>query len=191
MQKKAAHINSRLYTTVVRKNVQMSIYPVIRSWRTAACLLICLSGGSLLRAQEAPADEAPAPAPPAAVTTKSPEFLFGFLEYRYALHGRVVKRWEDLVRINRDKLAPGRVTLRYFINPEGWITVIDAKNPPSPMAAPRRPRRAPTDPVLVENHIKLATYALALENESPAPFPQPVRAIYPNGYFYQISLVIN
>ncbi|MEM6820840.1 MAG: hypothetical protein AAF558_02700 [Verrucomicrobiota bacterium] len=105
----------------------------------------------------------------------SPEFLFSFLEYRYGIHRRVVKRWEGLLMENQGKVLAGKITLDYFINPQGFITIIEPK---SGFAEP--PRES--------NMEKLAKYALALENESPTAFPEVVKEAYPNGYFYQITL---
>lgn len=137
--------------------------------------MVMLTHGWSQDAEQAP-EESPAGA--TATTTQSAEFFFDFLEYRYDLHGRVLDRWQNLVRANRGALAPGTTTLKYYVNEEGFISVIEKKagsGPSNPEA---------------ENARKLGSYALALENKEPTAFPETVKAVYPKGFFYQITFVV-
>jgi len=115
---------------------------------------------------------------PGGNASKSPQFYFEFLEFRYDLHRRVLDRWQNLVRANRNALAPGTIRLKYYINDAGFISVIETKPGSS------------SDSPAMENARKLGAYALALENKDPVPFPESVKRVYPKGYFYQISLVV-
>jgi len=108
-------------------------------------------------------------------TPTNQAFYFDFLDYRYDLHRRVIRRWESLVQSNRDKLVSGRVFLRYYVNSDGFISVIESE--------PGRTHGTPPS-----NRRKLAAYALALENKDPVPFPDTVRQQYPHGFFYQIRM---
>jgi len=135
-------------------------------------IILAVLNSGFLRAQEAPPAKT---APPQA--QKPAEFYFGFLEYRYALHNRVIARWQELVRANRSKLVPTRLTLKYYVNSSGFISVIESasKNSYSKNGS---------------NEQKLAEYALALENEAPFAFPEPIKKEFPFGFFYQISLSV-
>ncbi|MGF1678460.1 MAG: hypothetical protein ACFCUX_04610 [Candidatus Methylacidiphilales bacterium] len=113
-----------------------------------------------------------APATPAAGASTI-EFFLAFIDYRYDLQRRVLTRWDNLQRSNAGKLTPGRITLRYYVNSSGQISVIEPNAGKSHLAA------SPT--------YQLAIYALALENESPTPFPELLKQKYPNGYFYEIT----
>ena len=124
------------------------------------------------------ADEAAETEPTSTPSIQKPaEFYFDFLGYRYDLHGRVISRWEDLIRANRDKVVPGKVLIRYFINKDGAVSSIESFQRGSYSSEK-------------SNERKLAEYALALENKSPVPFPETVSQEYPNGFFYQIQLSI-
>jgi hypothetical protein len=123
------------------------------------------------------ADDAPASEPTPVAKAKPGEFYFCFLECRYDLHKRVIERWEDLVKSNRDKLQPSKMTLHYHINPQGYISVIESRSSTGKTSQD-------------SNEYKLAAYALALENKDPIPFPDLVSAEFPYGYFYQITLTI-
>ena len=135
--------------------------------------------------QTTPAEPAPAaPAPsttaevPASASPLSREkFFFDFIDYRYGLHNRVIKRFQNLTRENRDKLLPGKIKLHYFISAQGYVSVIEADKKIS-------------EDIAMGNLHKLARYALAQENNDPQPFPAAVLQEYPEGYFYQITLTL-
>lgn len=164
-----------------------------RNWLPAACCLLLLMSAtgwpqdadtaSSLLAEPAPETTTPesekmSQPGETAYRSKSPQFYFEFLEFRYDLHRRVLDRWQNLVRANRNALSPGTIQLKYYINDAGFISVIE-KKPGSWSDSPA-----------IENAHKLGAYALALENKDPVPFPESVKRVYPKGYFYQISLVV-
>ncbi|MEM6883817.1 MAG: hypothetical protein AAF571_02210 [Verrucomicrobiota bacterium] len=119
----------------------------------------------------------PEKAPSAPSAQKPAEFYFDFLDYRYDLHGRVISRWNELIKANRDKVVPSRVIIRYFINTSGAIAFIESSQPGNFSSEK-------------SNERKLAEYALALENKEPVPFPETVSKEFPKGFFYQIILSI-
>ncbi len=114
---------------------------------------------------------------PAQPSQKPAAFYFDFLGYRYDLHSRVISRWEDLIRANRDKVVPSRVLVRYYINTNGAVSSIESS-------------QSGNFSTEKSNERKLAEYALALENKEPVPFPETVSREYPKGFFYQIQLSI-
>ncbi|MEM1158566.1 MAG: hypothetical protein AAGH72_09945 [Verrucomicrobiota bacterium] len=126
----------------------------------------------LLAEETATAEAASSPASP-----KSADFYFDFLDYRYALHSRVISRWQNLIRANRDKVVPGKVVVKYFININGAVASIESS----------QTGRYSSEK---SNERKLAEYALALENKDPVPFPETVSREFPNGFFYQIQLSV-